>query len=141
MALSSLTEWSNDKVNVTVQCLHYFGEDVSVSYIVQHRKTNFFPITVDIFLDGDLLAAFRCENGSIMDTAGMELVQVVFKEFCKDPSVIVNKHLTVDLTLDLEVQLTDDERRCNTVTIGPQSEYSLGAHFIPYIQSKLQNTM
>ena len=141
MVLSSLTEWSNDKVNVTVQRVHDFGEDVSVSYIVHHSVNTFVPITVDIYLDGNLLAAFRCENGSIMDTAGMELVQVVFKGHCKDPSVIVNKHLTVDLSLELEVQLTDDERRCNTVKIGPQSEYSLGAQFILYIQCKLQNTM
>ena len=82
----------------------------------------FVPITVDVYLMGMRVAAIQCEDVSIPDSRGIKIVKVVFKEMCMDPVVIINKLLTVNLTLELEVKLTKDERRCNTVTIGPQSE-------------------
>lgn len=120
------TEWSNDKVYVTVQCLHDLRDNTHVNYSVQHSVNGFVPITVDINLDEHWFS-FRCENGSIPDGDGMERVKVVFKEQCKDPAVIINKHLTVGLLLELEVPLTVAEQRCNTVTVGPQSEYNVHA--------------
>lgn len=123
IVFSFLTEWSNDEVNVTVQCLHDVGNNIHVNYSVQHNVTEFVPITVDIYLDENWLA-FRCENRSIRDSDGMDLIKVIFKEQCKDPSFVINKHLTVELILELEVTLTDVQRRCNTIIVGPQSEYT-----------------
>ena len=43
-----------------------------------------------------------------------------------DPVVTVNRAATVNLTLDLGVNVTftDIDMLCDTITVGPQSEYS-----------------
>ena len=124
MALPYLAVCHYEDVNVTVhRCLHDFGSEVYVNYSVERNVNEFVPITVEIHQNRSIVHTFRCEDGSIPGIRGKEIIKVVFKEQCKDPTIVINKLLTVNLSLELEVKLTDDERQCNTITIGPQSEY------------------
>ena len=119
-------------VNVTVlRCLHDIGNDVYVNYSVQRSGQDFVPIAIEVYIEGERAAAFECmSNGSIPDSNGMNIVQVFFTDQCKDLIVVINSLLTVNLTLELKVTLTDDEEQCNIDLIGPQSEYTVYMHSI-----------
>lgn len=92
-----------------------------VEYFIARATQQFVPITVDIYRNEEFLAAFRCDNGSIVDK-GAAIVEVMFKGKCEDPTVIANSNFTVSISLDLHVILSDVDQTCSTVTIGPQSE-------------------
>ena len=95
--------------------------DGKVEYFISRDTQQFVPITVDIYRNEEFLAAFRCENGSIPDR-GKVIGEVIFEGKCGNPTVMVNSNITVSISLDLHVILSDVEQTCSTVTIGPQSE-------------------
>ena len=116
-------------MNITVlRCLHDFGDVIHVNYTVDRiTQPRVPPIAVDIHPKGLGHEAFICQNGSILNSAGLEIVQVVFEPGCKDPVVTINRAATVNLTLEVEVNVTftDINMLCNTITVGPQSEYTM----------------
>ena len=99
-----------------------------VNYSVQRRVQHFVPITIDVYIDENKATSIQCLNESIPDRNGREIGQVFFTEQCKNVTVVINKFLTVNLTLELEVKLTEKEQQCNTDLIGPQSEYVHSLH-------------
>lgn len=113
-------------MNITVlRCLHDFGDVVHVNYTVDRiTQDRVPPIAVDVFPRGQRHQAFRCVGGSILNSTGDVILQVDFKPGCKDPIVTISKAATVNLSLEVEVRFTDIDMLCNTITIGPQSEYS-----------------
>ena len=125
IVLSFLVVCQYEDVNVTVErCFHNYTDNVYVNYSIQCNLSEFVPITVEIYLDRESMPyTFRCQNKPFNDTHGMEIGKVVFTDTvnCIDPTIIINKHLTVNISLELEV--TVDTRQCNTLLIGPQSEY------------------
>ena len=94
---------------------------VQVNYFVTRKHATFVPITVDIYRGEEFLAAFRCENASLVDM-GTHIATVAFAGRCADPTVTVNSNVTISIGLDLHVIHSDQEQACSTVTIGPQSK-------------------
>ena len=110
------------EVNVSlVRTPHRNGDNVVVDYSVTRNVHRFIPLTVDIYRGEEFIAAFRCDNGSIPDR-GTVIGEVIFEGRCGNPTVMVNSNITVSISLDLHVILSDVEQMCSTVTIGPQSE-------------------
>ena len=108
-----------------LRCLHDFGDVIHVNYTVdQITQPRVPPIAVDVHPKGLGHEAFICQNGSILNSTGLEIVQVVFKPGCKDPVVTINKAATVILTLEVEVivTFTDIDILCDIITVGPQSD-------------------
>lgn len=94
-----------------------------MNYYITRDPPEFVPVTVEIYRDGEPLAVFQCENSSIPDREGAIIAEVFFKQYCEDPTVLVNHSVTVSISLDLQVILSDVDRACSSVTIGPQSKY------------------
>lgn len=125
MLSSSLAVCHFEDVNVTVhRCLHNIGDHVYVNYTIQRSVMEFIPLTVEIHQGGEMIRTFRCTDGSLPDSLGMKIVTVVFKEECTDPTIIINRLLTIYINLELEVTLSHGDKQCNNITVGPQREYT-----------------
>lgn len=113
----------HDEVNVSVVRTPLVNDDtVKVKYFVMSKGHEFVPITVDFYLGEEFLAAFQCENGSLVD-GGAKIGEVIFAGRCGNPTVIIYSNVTIPVQLDLNVILSDQEQTCGTVIIGPQSKY------------------
>ena len=106
--------------------LHESGDEVYVNYTVDRitEDNRFIPIAVEVQPRGQARRTFVCVNGTINNTEDSRIVlmRVVFQLDCRDPILIINKTATVNISLDLYVNLND--MLCNTILIGPQSEFA-----------------
>ena len=127
LLLSLLLVCRHPGVNITMlRCLHDFGDVIHVNYTVERTvQGRLPPISVDVYAEG-LHEASTCENKSIPNRDGVVMVTITFQQGCMDPVVTINRTATVNLTLDLGVNVTftDIDMLCDTITVGPQSEYS-----------------
>ena len=115
-------ECSHSNANVTLlRHIPTYKNLTSVNYYIARDPP--VPVSVEIYRDGERLAVFQCENGSLLDRGGTTIVEVFFKPYCEDPTVLVNHSVTINIILDLHGILSDVDRACSSVTIRPQSKY------------------
>ena len=120
--LLSCVECSLGNANVTLlRHIPTYKNFTSVNYYIARDPP--VPVSVEIYRDGELLIVFQCENGSLPDRGGTTIVEVFFKPYCKDPTVLVNHSVTISIIVDLHGILSGVDRACSSVTIGPQSKY------------------
>ena len=120
-------ECFHSNANITlIRHIPAHGEVTSVNYTIARDSQEFVPVTIEIDHGGEF-TSFRCSNGRILDTGGTAIGEVMFKGYCKDPTVLVNNGVSVSVSLDLTVILSDVDRACSSVTIVPQSEYNNAA--------------
>ena len=97
------------------------AEVTIVNYFITREVQHFVPITIDIYHNRVFLAAFRCENGNIVDR-GSAIGEVAFTGRCQDPTVVITNNITVSISLDLFAVNSDIDPTCSNVLVGPQSE-------------------
>ena len=120
-------ECFHSNANITlIRHIPAHGEVTSVNYTIARDSQEFVPVTIEIYHGGEF-TSFQCRNGRISDKEGTAIGEVIFKGYCKDPTVLVNCGVSVNISLDLTVTLSDVDRACSSLTIGPQSEYNNSA--------------
>ena len=102
-----------------------------VNYFITRETQRFVPITIDVYRGGVFLAAFRCENGSIVDR-GSAIGDIKFTGRCQDPTVTIIHNITVSIRLDVHMN-SEKDQSCSNILIGPESEY--------FIHSQAEYTM